>query len=271
MAPNPAKLKPIAAARQIRLDDDDAARPKGLPKGRELKKASKRESKRIAQLQSVFYADGRYALLVVFQGRDASGKDGVIRKVFRRVNPLGCQTTSFKAPTEEEAGHDFLRRIQKHLPERRMIGIFNRSQYEDIIVPRVHKTLPEAVWSERYEQINEFEKRLTENSVVILKFFLHVSRDEQKKRLTERLKDPEKNWKFNPGDLKERALWDDYTAAYHDIIERCSTSWAPWFIVPADDEDARDMLVAKKIAGTLDGLDLRYPALDPGLKNVEIE
>jgi PPK2 family polyphosphate:nucleotide phosphotransferase len=268
---NPARLKAVTSARQIRLDDGDAARPKGLPKGDNLKKAVKRESKRIRKLQSVFYADARYALLIVLQGRDASGKDGVIRKVFRSVNPMGCDVTSFKVPTEEEAAHDFLWRVEKNVPEKRMIGIFNRSQYEDIIVPRVHKTLPESVWSQRYDEINEFERRLSENSVVILKFLLHVSRDEQKKRLIERLEDPKKNWKFRAGDLDDRALWTEYTDAYRDILDKCSTKWAPWFIVPADDEDARNLLVAKTIADKLDSLGLRYPPLDPQMKNIEIE
>ena len=268
---DPAKLRPITNPRQIKLGDDDAARPKGLPKHDDLKKAVKQERKRIQKFQPVFYADGRFALLVVFQGRDASGKDGAIRKVFRGVNPMGIATSSFKAPTDAEKAHPFLWRIESRVPDRRMIGIFNRSHYEDIIVPRVHKTMPEEVWSTRYDEINEFERRLTENSVIILKFFLHVSRDEQKKRLNERLKDPKKNWKFNPGDLQERALWDDYAEAYRDVIERCSTNWAPWYIVPADDEDARNLLVARKIADTLDELDLHYPPLDPALKDVRIE
>jgi PPK2 family polyphosphate:nucleotide phosphotransferase len=184
---------------------------------------------------------------------------------------MGVDTTSFKAPTDEEKAHDFLWRIERRIPERRMIGIFNRSHYEDIIVPRVHKTMPEEVWSKRYDEVNDFERRLTENSVIVLKFFLHVSRDEQKKRLNERLADPEKNWKFNVNDLKERALWDEYTEAYYDIIEKCSTNYAPWYVVPADDEDARNLLVARKIADTLEELDLAYPPLDPELKNIRIE
>ena len=268
---DPEKLRPITNPRQIKLGDADAARPKGLPKRDALKKAVKNERKRIRKMQPVFYADGRFALLVVLQGRDASGKDGVIRKVFRGVNAMGVATTSFKAPTDAEAAHDFLWRIEQRIPERRMIGIFNRSHYEDIIVPRVHKTMPEEVWSKRYDEINDFERRLTENSVIILKFFLHVSKDEQKKRLNERLENPEKNWKFKANDLKERALWDEYTAAYRDIVERCTTSYAPWYVVPADDEDARNLMVARKIADTLEELDLSYPPLDPELENIRIE
>src|SRR6266581_4460663 len=252
--PDAAVLKPITAARQVKLDDEDASRPRGLPNGDKLPGAAKDESKRIRKLQSKLYADARYALLVVLQGRDASGKDGTVRKVFSSVNPMGCEVTSFKVPTGVEQEHDFLWRIEQRVPPRRMIGIFNRSHYEDVIVPRVHKTLPEKVWSARYDQINEFERGLTENSVVILKFFLHVSRDEQKRRLTDRLEDRKKNWKFRLGDLDDRELWSEYTDAYRDAIAKCSTSWAPWYLVPADDEDARDLLVARKIADTLDSL-----------------
>jgi PPK2 family polyphosphate:nucleotide phosphotransferase len=266
-----ANLKPITAAAQIRLGDDDAGPPRGLPAGDALKKAAKRERKRIKKLQSAFYADGRFALLVVLQGRDASGKDGTVKKVFRSVNPMGCEVTSFKVPSDTEREHDFLWRVHQRVPQRRMIGIFNRSHYEDMIVPRVHKPVPKRIWSERFEQINDFERILTRNSVVILKFFLHVSRDEQKKRLIERLKDRKKNWKFRAGDLDDRALWTDYTTAYRDAIAKCSTDWAPWYIVPADDEDARDLLIARKIANTLDDLDLHYPPLAPAVKGIEIE
>src|SRR3954466_2841386 len=186
-------LKPITSAREIRLGDADAGRPEDVPRGDELDEAIRHERKRLKKLQSVLYADGRYSVLVVLQGRDASGKDGTVKKVFRSVNPMGCEVTSFKAPTDIELEHDFLWRIHQRVPKRGIIGIFNRSHYEDIIVPRVHKTLPKKAWSERYEQINSFEKMLTENSVVICKFFLHISRDEQKKRLEERLEDRKKN------------------------------------------------------------------------------
>ena len=178
---------------------------------------------------------------------------------------------SFKAPTEAEQRHDFLWRIHQQVPPRGMIGIFNRSHYEDVIVPRVRKLVPRKVWSARYDQVNEFEKMLTSNSVIILKFFLHVSRDEQKKRLKDRLEDRKKNWKFRPGDLDDRALWTEYTAAYRDAIARCSTTSAPWYIVPADDEDARDLLISRRIADTLDDLDLRYPLLNPALRGLKIE
>lgn len=269
--PDAAVLRPVKSARDIRLSDDDATRPDGLPTGDKLDEAAKHETKRIRKLQSKLYADARYALLVVLQGRDASGKDGTVRKVFRSVNPMGCEVTSFKQPTEIELEHDFLWRIEQRIPRRRMIGIFNRSHYEDVIVPRVHKSLAKHVWEARYDEINAFERTLTDNSVLILKFFLHVSRDEQKKRLMDRLEDRKKNWKFRLGDLEDRELWSEYTDAYSDAIARCSTKWAPWYIVPADDEDARDLLVARKIADTLDKLKLRYPPLDPKLEGLKIK
>jgi PPK2 family polyphosphate:nucleotide phosphotransferase len=267
---DPAKLHPVLKSGDIALDDGDAAPPGDLPTGDDLKDANRHERKRLKKLQSVFYADGRYALLVVLQGRDASGKDGTVKKVFRSVNPMGCEVTSFKVPTDVELEHDFLWRIHQRVPRRHIIGIFNRSHYEDVIVPRVHKTLPKKVWSERYDQINNFERMLTDNSVVTLKFFLHISRDEQKKRLEDRLQKRRKNWKFRLGDLDDRALWDEYTEAYRDAIDKCSTKWAPWYIVPADDEDARDLLIARKIADTIEGLGVRYPTLDPELHGVKI-
>lgn len=267
----PSTLKPITSPRQIRLGDDDAAPPKDLPKHKHLDDAAEEQVDRIRKLQQKLYADGRFALLIVLQGRDASGKDGTIRKVFRGVNPMGCVVTSFKVPTELEQQHDYLWRVHERVPAQRMIGIFNRSHYEDVIVTRVHNLVPKKVWSERFDQINDFEQMLTQNSVVILKFFLHVSRNEQKKRLIDRLEDKKKNWKFRAGDLDDRALWDDYTKAYRDAIARCSTKWARWHIVPADDEDARNLLVARKIADTLDALDLRYPLFDPKLKGLKVK
>jgi len=271
VASDPTKLKPITSRRQVRLTDAAAARPEDFPHGDELVKALEHEQKRLRKLQSVFYADARYALLVVLQGRDASGKDGTVKKVFRSINPMGCDVTSFKAPNDTEVEHDFLWRIHQRVPKRRMIGIFNRSHYEDVIVPRVRKTVSRAIWSARYGQINDFEQMLAANSVVILKFFLHVSRDEQKKRLMERLEDRKKNWKFRAGDLDDRAQWAEYTAAYRDAIAKCSTSWARWYVVPADNENARDLLISRQIADTLDDLDLRYPPLDPKLKGLKIK
>src|SRR3954470_12575735 len=189
-------LRPVLEESEIDLSDRAAERTRALGKGKDLKKATKEQRKRIEKLQDVFYADARFALLVVLQGRDASGKDGTVKHVFRSVNPMGCEVTSFKEPTETERQHDFLWRIERRVPAKRMIGIFNRSHYEDVIVPRIRHEMPEEAVRKRYEQINDFERNLTENGGVILKFLLHVSRDEQRKRLIERLENPKKNWKF---------------------------------------------------------------------------
>jgi PPK2 family polyphosphate:nucleotide phosphotransferase len=242
-----------------------------LKSGKELEQDTAELVDRISDLQRVLYADARYALLIVLQGRDASGKDGTIRRVFTAVNPQGCSVAAFKAPTELEQRHDFLWRVHQQVPARGMIGIFNRSHYEDILVPRVHHLVPKAVWTARYDQINEFERMLSVNNVAILKFMLHVSRDVQKERLLERLADPEKNWKFRAEDLEDRARWDDFTKAYRGVLSHTSTEWAPWYVVPADDKDVRDNLVARTIADRLKKLRLRYPPADPAIVGVKIE
>ena len=257
------ELTPVDPEHVPHLTDEEAAPPDGVPDGKELKKARKALRKRLAELQRVFYADGRYALLVVLQGRDASGKDGTIRHVFGAFNPQGCRVTSFREPTPEELAHDFLWRIHKVVPQRSMIGVFNRSHYEDVLVTRVHDIVPERVWSTRFSQINAFEQGLTANGVVIRKLFLHVSPDEQKSRLQARLTNPDKNWKFRAGDLEDRSEWDAYTSAYRDLLRECSTEQAPWYVVPADDKHVRNYLVAKLMVETLESLDLRYPPPDP--------
>jgi PPK2 family polyphosphate:nucleotide phosphotransferase len=260
------RLKPITSKARIDLSDDEAKPPKKALRGAALQSATDAEVERISKLQRVLFADGRFALLIVLQGRDASGKDGTIRHVFRAVNPQGCEVSSFKAPTEFEQRHDFLWRVHARVPGRAMIGIFNRSHYEDVLAARVRKLVPKRVWSKRYDIINAFEQSLAEQSVVILKFFLHVSREEQKRRFIDRLTDETKNWKFRPGDLEDRSLWDEYTDAYRDAIRRCSTREAPWYLVPADDKDVRDYLIARQIADTLEALDLRYPPIHPEVK-----
>lgn len=264
------KLKPVTPSHSPQLGDEDAEPPRALPRGDDLDTAIEKQRDRLKDLQQLFYADGRYSMLVVFQGRDASGKDGVIKKVIGSANPMGCEITSFKAPTELERRHDFLWRIHARTPAHGMIGVFNRSHYEDVLVARVHKLVPRKIWSERFEQINEFERSLSLNNTVILKFMLHVSRDEQKKRLKARLTDETKNWKFRPEDLDDRAKWKVYTAAYREALTRCSTKWAPWFVVPADDKDARDLLVAKTIADAMDGLELRFPKAPKDVRKIRI-
>jgi PPK2 family polyphosphate:nucleotide phosphotransferase len=209
------------------------------------------------------YAESRRALLIVLQGRDASGKDGLTRKVFGPLNSQGCVVSNFKRPTEYELARDYLWRVHQVVPPKGTIGIFNRSHYEDVLVVRVHNLVPKEVWSRRYDQINDFERILSENGVTILKFFLHISREEQKERLQARLHDPLKNWKFEVGDLEERKLWDDYTEAYEDALERCSTANAPWYIVPSDRKKTRDLLIAEVVTETLERLNPEFPRVNP--------
>ena len=259
-------LEPVSARDLLELRDKDAAAPKSLPKGDDLKEEIDGLLERLTRLQDVFYADGRHSLLIVLQGRDAAGKDGVVRTVVGAFNPAGVRVTSFKVPTAIEMAHDYLWRIHQVAPEKGMVGVFNRSHYEDVLAVRVHDYVPKPVWSKRYKQINDFEQMLTENGTVILKFFLHVSREEQKTRLRDRVQDETKNWKFNAGDLEERSLWDKYTEAYRDALRKCSTKWAPWYVVPADSNKARNYLIARRIVETLEELDLKYPEPKTDLK-----
>jgi PPK2 family polyphosphate:nucleotide phosphotransferase len=225
----------------------------------------------LAELQDTLYAQNVHALLLVFQAMDAAGKDSAIKHVMSGVNPQGCQVTSFKAPSAEELDHDYLWRCQRALPERGRIGIFNRSHYEEVLVVRVHpqilqgQQLPEAVkndkdiWNKRYRQIRDWEQTLTENGTHILKFFLNVSKEEQKKRFLDRIDEPEKNWKFSAGDARERAVWDDYMRAYEDAISATSTENAPWHIVPADKKWFTRLAVSEIIVQKLKSMDLKYP------------
>lgn len=215
--------------------------------------------RRLREQQHLLYADKRYALLIILQALDAGGKDGTIRNVMSGVNPQGCEVVSFKAPTGEELAHDFLWRIHKATPNRGNIGIFNRSHYEDVLIVRVHGLVPKGVWHRRYRQINEFEQMLTENGITILKFFLHISREEQKKRFEARIQDSSRNWKLSLPDFEERQHWDDYTEAYEDALHRCSTDWAPWYVIPANKKWFRNYLVAELIVHALDRMRLKYP------------
>ncbi|MBY0491397.1 MAG: polyphosphate kinase 2 family protein [Gemmatimonadaceae bacterium] len=221
---------------------------------------------RLSALQDALHADRRKAVLLVLQGRDASGKDGVIRTVCGAFNPGGVQVASFGPPTDRELSHDYLWRVHQVMPPRGVIGVFNRSHYEDVLVVRVRGLVPEERWRQRYAQINAFEQMLSENDVVIRKCFLHVSRDEQQARLQERLDDPTKNWKFRLGDLDDRARWDDYTAAYQEVLARCSTAVAPWYVVPADSKTVRNYLIAKLLVETIEALQPSYPPMDPAVR-----
>ena len=258
------KLLPVRPHDKISLGDRAALPPRSLDADDlTLEKKMEKLRIRLDELQNALYAESKRSLLVVLQARDAGGKDGTIRRVFSSVNPQGCSVTAFRAPTHVELAHDYLWRVHAAVPARGMIGIFNRSHYEDILAVRVHKLAPKQVWKPRYEQINDFERMLTQNGVTIVKFFLHISKEEQRVRLFERLTDEAKNWKFQAADLEERELWDDYTRAYIDVFRKCSTKYAPWFIVPADRKHARDYLVLEKIVSALERMNPTYPEADP--------
>ncbi len=221
-------------------------------------------------LQELLYAEGQHKILVVLQGMDTSGKDGVIRHVFDGVNPQGVRVANFKVPTPEELAHDYLWRVHKQTPAKGEIVIFNRSHYEDVLVVRVHKLAPEEIWKKRYDQIVEFEQLLVQEGTSILKFYLHIDPDEQRERLEARRNDPTKQWKFNPGDLKERALWPEYIAAYEDVLNKTSTENAPWYIVPANKKWYRNLVVASVLVETLKKLDMKYPVPKEDLSQIVI-
>jgi PPK2 family polyphosphate:nucleotide phosphotransferase len=217
-------------------------------------------NKTLEKLQEILYAQHKHRILIVLQAMDTGGKDGTIRSVFEGVNPQGVRVASFKVPTTIGMDHDYLWRIHQQTPAKGEIVIFNRSHYEDVLVVRVHDLVPKTVWSRRFEQINHFEKALTEEGTTILKFFLHISRDQQRERLIERINEKEKQWKFNPGDLKERLLWDDYIEAYEDVLEKTSTEWAPWYVIPANKNWYRNYAVSRIIVETLESLKMSYPS-----------
>ncbi|MEQ8677486.1 MAG: polyphosphate kinase 2 family protein [Aggregatilineales bacterium] len=222
------------------------------------------------ELQEVLYAQGTQSLLIVLQAMDAGGKDGTIKNVFEGINPQGVRVTSFKQPSLEELSHDFLWRIHQHTPPKGYIGIFNRSHYEDVLVVRVNEIVPESVWKPRYDHINNFEKLLADSGTRILKFFLHISKEEQKERFQDRLDRPDKQWKFSMGDLPVREQWDTYMEAYEDVLTKCNTKYAPWHIVPADRKWYRNLVISQKIVETMESMDLRYPPPEEGLDKVVI-
>lgn len=253
---------------KIKLEKRDPADTFGLHRDDD---AIARNVEKLSELQHLLYADHKHALLIVLQALDAGGKDGTIRHVLSGVNPQGCEVTSFKAPSSEELAHDFLWRIHKAVPRMGDIGIFNRSQYEDVLVVRVHKMVPKSVWSERYQQINAFEQSLVENNVTILKFFLHISKDEQKNRFEERMQDPKKNWKLSLPDFEERKHWDDYIKAYEAVLRKCSTEWAPWYVIPANDKWFRNYAISSIIVRTLEKMNLKYPPVTIDLSKVSLD
>ncbi len=268
-------LVPIGKKISLKKDFDPALKMKTMTK-EEARVELQESVQAISNHQDMLYAQNTYALLVIFQAMDAAGKDSTIKHVMSGVNPQGCQVYSFKAPSSEELDHDYLWRCMVRLPERGRIGIFNRSYYEEVLVTRVHPNLLEhqqlppfsqkAIWKNRFEEINNFEKYLVNNGIVVLKFFLNVSREEQKKRFLSRIVTPEKNWKFETGDVAERQHWDEYISAYEDCFYNTSTEWAPWFIIPADSKANMRLLVSKILCETLAGLKLKYPSLNESRK-----
>ncbi len=260
----------IEPATKAPLKGRDPAGDQLFPDREAAEAATVENAKAIDKLQDKLWAERMRALVVVLQGIDTSGKDGAVRGVFNQCGPLGVQVTAFGRPSEEELAHDYLWRVHAAVPKKGMIGVFNRSHYEDVLVVKVRKLAPADVVEQRYEQINAFEKHLTENGVVVLKFMLHISKEEQRQRLQERLDEPAKNWKFNPGDLEDRALWDQYQKAYETMLSRCSTEHAPWRVVPADKKWRRNAIISSVVRGTLEAMDPKYPRPDWSPSDIKI-
>jgi len=258
----------VKPGRKIRLTRIDAGSVAGVKDKPAAAARLVKNIARLAELQYLLYAERKHAVLIVFQAMDAGGKDGTIRSVMSGLNPQGCRVIPFKVPVGEEREHDFLWRIHRSTPAFGEIGIFNRSHYEDVLVVRVQNLAPKAVWSERFEHINAFERLLVASGVKILKFFLHISREEQQARLQQRLRDPTKHWKVSPADFEDRKRWDDYMAAYEDVFRRCSTSWAPWYVIPADKKWYRNLAVSQVIVEALEDMNLKLPESAPEVREL---
>ena len=254
------QLLPGKRVRLDRFDPDDTSLVPGGKKDGERK--SLRLAERLDNLQERLYAQHRHKLLIVLQGMDSSGKDGAIRHVVAAFNPQGVRIKSFKKPTQDELDHDYLWRAHAAVPAAGEVVVFNRSHYEDVLVARVHKLVPKAVWRHRFRQINEFERMLTESGTLILKFFLHISKEEQGERLEKRIQDPSKRWKYQHGDVEERKLWSEYRVAYEDALTKTTTDWAPWHVVPANAKWYRNYVIGSVVAGALGRLKMRYPEPD---------
>ena len=260
----------VAPGERIMLPAIDSNQSEGYERKRDVLDELEEQRLRIQYLQGKLYAENKHGLLIVLQAMDTGGKDGAIKHVFGGVNPQGCRVSSFKAPNPEEANHDFLWRYHKSAPAVGRIGIFNRSHYEDVLVVRVKNLVPEEVWRPRYELINNFEWNLTQSNISVIKFYLHISKDEQKRRLESRLADPDKRWKFSTNDLKERAYWEDYQRAFEDAINATSTEYAPWYVVPANKKWYRNLVIARTIADTLEAIDPQFPPAEKGLEKITI-
>jgi PPK2 family polyphosphate:nucleotide phosphotransferase len=260
--PRPTALRDalrVKPGSRVRLEKLDAGATFGHDRASSVD-ATAAQMVRLRDLQDRMWAEAKHSVLVVLQGIDAAGKDGTIAKVMEAFNPQGCPVSSFKVPTSEELAHDFLWRIHKRTPGKGEVGIFNRSHYEDVLVVRVHGLVPRRVWSKRYEQINDFERTLTENGMTIVKFFLTIDREEQRQRIQDRYDNPKKRWKFSLGDIAERKLWDDYQAAFDEALSKTSTPWAPWYVIPANRNWFRNLAVSTILADTMAGLKPAYPA-----------
>ena len=267
MIDSPYLVEPGSKLKLSQCDTADTGKFKNKVQARP---AVEKNIERLEKLQELLYAQSKHALLIVFQAMDTGGKDGAISHVFSGVNPQGCQVTSFKVPTKLESEHDFLWRIHKAAPAHGTIGIFNRSHYESVLVERVHKLVPEKVWSKRYDRINEFERLLADEGTTILKFFLHISKAEQKRRLQARLDDKKRHWKIDPNDFSERKRWDKYMSAYQDALRNCSTGRAPWYVVPSDHKWFRNWVLSDTIVRTMEAMHLKYPPAPPGVEGLTL-
>ena len=261
----------IKSGERVQLGKRDPTDASAFPDRKVAEAQSAQDGITINEWQDKLYAEGNRALLIVLQGTDTAGKDGTIRHVFNETGPLGVTVAAFRAPSELELAHDFLWRAHLACPRRGCIGIFNRSHYEDVLIGRVRQLAPKKAIEQRYEQINAFEKTLVENGTTILKFMLHISKEEQRERLQERLDEPNSRWKFNPGDLEDRKLWDEYQDAYEVMLEKCSTDWAPWYVIPSDRKWARNAAVAAIVRETLEDMDPKYPKPDWNPKDFKVE
>jgi PPK2 family polyphosphate:nucleotide phosphotransferase len=260
----------VTPGSRFKLAQVDPADTHGVAKPKAAGRLAK-NLERLSVLQYLLYADAKQALLVVLQGIDAGGKDGTIRHVMSGLNPQGVTVMPFKVPEGAEKRHDYLWRVHGAVPEYGSIGIFNRSHYEDVLVVRVHNLAPKPVWSKRYQQINDFERMLSENRVRIVKFLLYIGKDEQARRFRERLDDQSKNWKFSEADIREREYWDQYMAAYQDMLSKCSTEWAPWYVIPANHKWFRNLAVSEIVRQTLEDMNLEFPKPTADLKGIKFE
>jgi PPK2 family polyphosphate:nucleotide phosphotransferase len=260
----------LQSGSRFQLTDFDPGFTDEYKNEKAAKKQTKENLDRLQELQEMLYAQGKHALLIVLQGMDTAGKDGVIKHVLGAFNPQGVQVCPFKVPTEEELAHDFLWRVHKVTPRRGMVAIFNRSHYEDVLVVRVAKLAPPSIWRKRYAHINQFERLLADNGVTIVKFFLHISREEQAERFRDRQSTPSKQWKFSPGDLKVREQWDEYMRAFEDALTKCNTKYAPWYVIPANRKWYRNLAISSILVQTMKSMGLRYPDPLPDIESYTI-